>query len=212
MCSPAPQVIVPSRIRKVQARIPTLLTWARVAAVPALTAVGLAPLFHGQRALTCGVFVLASLTDWADGYLARRWCVSTRFGAFLDPVADKLMVAAALVLVAGRFASSVMAPLLATSAIVILTREIFVSALREWMASVAEGGRDSVQVGYAGKLKTATQMLALSILLAVKDAYSPFGIAGSAMLASSAVLAVYSACGYLRAALPSFHEESSRGS
>jgi CDP-diacylglycerol---glycerol-3-phosphate 3-phosphatidyltransferase len=183
-----------------------------VAAVPALTAVGLAPLFHGQRALTCGVFVLASLTDWADGYLARRWCVSTRFGAFLDPVADKLMVAAALVLVAGRFASSVMAPLLATSAIVILTREIFVSALREWMASVAEGGRDSVQVGYAGKLKTATQMLALSILLAVKDAYSPFGIAGSAMLASSAVLAVYSACGYLRAALPSFHEESSRGS
>jgi CDP-diacylglycerol--glycerol-3-phosphate 3-phosphatidyltransferase len=208
MCSGRPTSQTTRQVDKLRARIPTLLTWARVAAVPALTATGLAPVFHGQRALTCGVFVLASLTDWADGFLARRWRVSSRFGAFLDPVADKLMVAAALVLVAGRFASCVVAPILAVSAIAILTREIFISALREWMASAIEGGRDVVQVGFVGKLKTATQMFSLSILLAVKDASSPFGVLGTVFLAISAALAIYSAHGYVLAALPSFEEST----
>jgi CDP-diacylglycerol---glycerol-3-phosphate 3-phosphatidyltransferase len=209
MCRRPPLSPAERQVDDIRARIPTILTWARVAAVPALTATALAPVFHGQRALTCGVFVLASFTDWADGFLARRWHVSSRFGAFLDPVADKLMVAAALVLVAGRFASCVLSPVLAVSTIVILTREIFISALREWMASAIDGGRDMVQVGFVGKLKTATQMFSLSILLAVKDASSPFGILGIVFLVISATLAIYSAHGYVLAALPSFDKSSS---
>lgn len=179
-----------------------LLTWARVAAVPALAGVGLAPVFEGQRAALAACFVLASVTDWADGYLARRWKVCTAVGAFLDPVADKLMVAAALVLICVRFALSRAAPVIAVSAIVILTREIFVSALREWMASAIVGGRDIVQVGFAGKVKTTAQMIALSVLLAVKEPTSPFGLVGTVCLAVSAVMAVYSAVGYVNAALP----------
>jgi CDP-diacylglycerol---glycerol-3-phosphate 3-phosphatidyltransferase len=185
-----------------QAQLPMILTWARVAAVPALASVGLAPVFEGQRTALATCFMLASVTDWADGYLARRWKVCSAVGAFLDPVADKLMVAAALVLICVRFALSRAAPVIAVSAIVILTREIFVSALREWMASAIVGGRDIVQVGFAGKVKTTTQMIALSVLLAVKDPVSPFGLFGTLCLAVSAVMAVYSAIGYVNAALP----------
>jgi CDP-diacylglycerol---glycerol-3-phosphate 3-phosphatidyltransferase len=187
-----------------KARLPTILTWLRVAAVPALAIAGLVPVFYGQRTILTGCFVACAITDWADGYLARRWKVESSFGAFLDPVADKLMVAAALVLIAVRFSLSAAAPVLAVSAIVIITREILVSALREWMASAVVGGRDLVKVGFAGKVKTATQMIALSVLLAVKDAASPIGLAGTACLAVSAFLALYSAAGYVKAALPTF--------
>lgn len=202
-----PQPVEPSKpaaapATRFRAQLPMLLTWARVAAVPALAGVGLAPVFEGQRAALAACFVIASITDWADGYLARRWKVCSAVGAFLDPVADKLMVAAALVLICVRFALSRAAPVIAVSAIVILTREIFVSALREWMASAIEGGRDIVQVGFAGKVKTTTQMIALSILLAVKDPASPCGLVGTLSLAVSALMAVYSAVGYVNAALP----------
>lgn len=188
----------------IRENIPMLLTWARVAAVPALTAVGLMPIFEGQRALLSSCFIAASVTDWADGYLARRWNVCSAFGAFLDPVADKLMVAAALILVCVRFGLSRAAPVIVASAIVILTREIFVSALREWMASAVPGGRDIVKVGFAGKVKTTSQMVALAVLLMCKDALSPFGMLGTVSLAVSAIMAVYSGLGYLLAALPTF--------
>jgi CDP-diacylglycerol---glycerol-3-phosphate 3-phosphatidyltransferase len=187
-----------------KARIPTVLTWLRVAAVPVLSVAGLLPVFHGQRAVLTSCFVACAITDWADGYLARMWQADSAFGAFLDPVADKLMVAAALILVAVRFAHSSAAPVLAVSAIVIITREIVVSALREWMATAVVGGRDLVKVGFVGKVKTATQMTALSVLLAVQNVSSPIGVAGTVCLAASAFLALLSAAGYVKAALPTF--------
>lgn len=190
--------------RGIRSRIPTYLTLARVLAVPALTATSLFRYFSGQRTLVTSIFILAAITDWADGYLARRWGAVSAFGEFLDPVADKLMVAAALVVVSLRFAQSSLAPVLAVSSIVILTREIFISALREWMASAVEGGRDIVKVGYIGKVKTAAQMIALSVLLFVKDAASAVGLVGTCSLCVSALLALYSAAGYVKAALPTF--------
>lgn len=110
------------------------------------------------------LFALASVTDWWDGYLARRWDISTPFGAFLDPVADKLMVSTSLVLLSGRLGAIVAVPTL-----IILAREIAVSALREWMAQ--RGERNLVKVGFQGKVKTALTMVALTVLL-----YVPAGV------------------------------------
>eukprot|EP00980_Cylindrotheca_fusiformis_P017865 scaffold5653_cov147-Cylindrotheca_fusiformis.AAC.27 len=106
------------------------------------------------------LFAVASFTDWLDGYLARRWDITSAFGAFLDPVADKLMVSTALILLAGRYGKAVSIP-----SSIILAREIAVSALREWMAQ--RGQRDVVKVGYQGKVKTALTMVALTVLLLV---------------------------------------------
>lgn len=105
-------------------------------------------------------FALAAVTDWLDGYLARRWNQSTPFGAFLDPVADKLMVAVALALLIERFDTWV----LTLPALVIIGREIVISALREWMAEM--GKRGAVAVSWIGKLKTTLQMVAILVLLA----------------------------------------------
>lgn len=177
----------------------------RVAAIPALVGVGVCPVFPGQEVFLRGCFVGASLTDWLDGYLARRWKVTTSFGAFLDPVADKLMVAAALILISVRFAASAnVSVAVATSSIVIIVREIAVSAIREWMAGL--GMRDQVKVGFAGKVKTATQMVALSVLLGVTNPLSVMGRIGIAALVVSAVLAVQSAVGYVQAAAPTFRD------
>lgn len=178
------------------------LTWARVLAVPALSTIGLLPPFPSQNPILTAIFLVASVTDWADGFLARRWNVTSPAGAFLDPVADKLLVAAALILVCMRFASGGAAAAIGASATVVLTREVFVSALREWMASAVVGGRDKVRVGWAGKVKTVFQMVALVVLLFVEDASTGFGLVGTAALVLSAVLAVYSAVGYVKAALP----------
>ena len=108
------------------------------------------------------LFAFASITDFLDGYLARRWDVSTAFGAFLDPVADKLMVSTALILLSGRHGAIVALP-----TCVILARELAVSALREWMAQ--RNQRDSVKVGIQGKLKTALTMVSLTLMLLVPD-------------------------------------------
>ena len=110
--------------------------------------------------MAAGLFALASVTDWLDGYLARRWNQSTPFGAFLDPVADKLMVAVALALLIERFDTLV----LTLPALVIIGREIVISALREWMAEM--GKRGMVAVSWIGKLKTTLQMIAILVLLA----------------------------------------------
>ena len=122
------------------------------------------------------IFAVASLTDWLDGYLARKWNVSSSFGAFLDPVADKLMVSTCLILLCGRYG-----PTLCIPTCIILAREIAVSALREWMAQ--RNQRDVVQVGIQGKIKTALTMIALTILLYV-PASTPLQLSSTALMSS----------------------------
>ncbi len=144
-----------------------------------------------------GVFTLASITDWLDGYRARKLNEMTRFGAFLDPVADKLIVATALVLLVEVHASAI----LAVPAIVIVGREIVVSALREWMAKYSE--RRSVAVSVVGKVKTAFQMVAIIVLLANgPDLGSYFVKAGYILLYAAAALTLWSMYLYLKLAWP----------
>ncbi len=141
--------------------LPNLLTWMRIAMIPGIVGVFYLPdtiLSIGEKNLTATVlFVAAALTDWLDGYLARRLNQMSAFGAFLDPVADKLMVAAALILLVELDRTS------AIVAIIIIGREIGVSALREWMARLGEAR--SVAVNVLGKIKTISQMVAIPLLL-----------------------------------------------
>lgn len=185
-----------SGLETVKRRLPTWLTLSRVAMTPVLAAVYLAPPFAYQRFVTVGLFALSALTDLLDGILARRWNACTRLGAFLDPVADKLLVSAVLVCVTARLQLVVLPPATA----VILCREIFVSALREWMAG--RGESDTVQVGFLGKVKTTTQMLALVALLAAENAASSLATFGVVVLVVAAALSIVSAIQYIRAALP----------
>lgn len=150
--------------------------------------------------LASGIFGLAAVTDWFDGYLARRLNQSSPFGAFLDPVADKLMVAAALVLLVEAFAS----PLVTVPAIVIIGREIVISALREWMAEL--GKRASVAVSMIGKVKTTLQMVSILVLIAA-PLYSTLSWVGIASLYGAAVLTLWSMVVYLRAAWPHLSED-----
>lgn len=138
--------------------IPIMLTLLRIALIPVFILVFYLP-WHWGPPVSALIFLLAGITDWADGYLARRWNQTSRFGAFLDPVADKLIVTAALVMLVEQYSTA----WLTVPAIVIIGREITVSALREWMAEVGE--RSKVAVAFIGKLKTATQMAALVLLL-----------------------------------------------
>ena len=139
------------------------------------------------------VFILAALTDWLDGYLARKLNQSSAFGRFLDPVADKLMVAAALIVLVQWHPNIVMA----ISAIVIISREIAVSALREWMAEL--GNRTSVAVSYVGKLKTTFQMIAIIVLLLNWESLETLGYA---LMVVAVILTLLSMIIYIRAALP----------
>ena len=147
-------------------------------------------------ALASSVFAIAAATDWLDGYLARRLQQSTPFGAFLDPVADKLMVAVALVLLVEEHANL----WLTLPAVIIIGREIVVSALREWMAEL--GARAQVAVSNLGKWKTAAQMLALVILLANPPLMTFWVILGYVLLIISAALTLWSMVHYLLAAWP----------
>lgn len=139
------------------------------------------------------VFILAAVTDWLDGYLARKLNQSSAFGRFLDPVADKLMVAAALIVLVQWHPNIVMA----ISAIVIISREIAVSALREWMAEL--GNRTSVAVSYVGKLKTTFQMIAIIVLLLNWESLETLGYA---LMVVAVILTLWSMMIYLRAAWP----------
>ena len=139
------------------------------------------------------VFVLAALTDWLDGYLARKMNISSAFGRFLDPVADKLMVTAALIILVQWHPNIVMA----ISAIVIISREIAVSALREWMAEL--GNRTSVAVSYVGKLKTAFQMIAITVLLLNWQSLETLGYV---LMIIAVILTLWSMMIYLKAAWP----------
>lgn len=176
--------------------IPNALTWLRVALIPVFVA-----LFYLETkwsyVASAAVFALAGFTDWLDGYLARRLNQATRFGAFLDPVADKLMVAIALVLLTERYA----AWWFSLPAMVIIGREIVISALREWMAEV--GKRTSVAVSYIGKVKTALQMIAIvGYLLIEKNSHELLHAVCGILLYGAALLTLWSMIVYLRAAWP----------
>ncbi len=182
--------------------IPNALTLLRILLVPVLVLIFYLP-FHGHLLVAAGVFALAAVTDWIDGYLARRLEQTTPFGAFLDPVADKLMVAVALVLLVERHNDL----LFTLAACVIIGREIVVSALREWMAEL--GRRTSVAVSMVGKVKTAFQMISIIVLLAVdaeRDG-SEILAAGVVLLYVAAGLTLWSMWVYLRAALAVMAEE-----
>lgn len=174
--------------------IPNILTMARIVFIPLLVILFYLP-YAWSFLVTAALFALAAITDWLDGYLARRWDQSTPFGAFLDPVADKVMVAVALALLIERFDSA----WLTLPALVIIGREIVISALREWMAEM--GKRASVAVSWIGKIKTTLQMVALLLLLA-----SPPGNwlsdLGVVTLYLAAILTLWSMIQYLRAAWP----------
>ncbi|MDF2491336.1 MAG: CDP-diacylglycerol--glycerol-3-phosphate 3-phosphatidyltransferase [Pseudomonas sp.] len=181
--------------------IPNLLTVLRVLLIPIIILLFYMP-YHWSYIAASSVFAVAAATDWLDGYLARRLQQSTPFGAFLDPVADKLMVAVALVLLVQEHHNF----WLTLPATVIIGREIVVSALREWMAEI--GARAHVAVSSLGKWKTAAQMLALVILLA-NPAVLTFWVAlGYGLLLVAACLTLWSMVHYLHAAWPHLREGS----
>jgi CDP-diacylglycerol--glycerol-3-phosphate 3-phosphatidyltransferase len=175
--------------------IPNALTMLRILLVPVLVVVFYLP-FKNHLPVAAVVFALAAITDWFDGYLARRLGQMTAFGAFLDPVADKLMVAVALVLLVERHNTL----LFTLAACVIIGREIVVSALREWMAELGE--RTSVAVSYIGKVKTALQMIAITGLLAFHPATDEGWLLALCyiVLYAAAVLTLWSMTIYLKAA------------
>ncbi|MVW75894.1 CDP-diacylglycerol--glycerol-3-phosphate 3-phosphatidyltransferase [Pseudomonas xionganensis] len=175
--------------------IPNLLTVLRVLLIPIFIALFYLP-FSWSYWAASAVFAIAAATDWLDGYLARRLEQSTPFGAFLDPVADKLMVAVALVLLVAEHGNL----WLTLPAAIIIGREIVISALREWMAEL--GARAQVAVSNMGKWKTAAQMVALIILLANPATFTPWVILGYVLLIISAVLTLWSMLQYLKAAWP----------
>ena len=175
--------------------IPNLLTVLRVALIPVFILMFYLP-FSWSYWAASGVFAVAAVTDWLDGYLARRWEQGTPFGAFLDPVADKLMVAVALVLLAAEHSNL----LLTLAAATIIGREIVVSALREWMAEL--GARAHVAVSNLAKWKTAAQMLALVILLGNPPVFTFWVVCGYTLLVVAAVLTLWSMLQYLLAAWP----------
>ncbi|MDY7564561.1 CDP-diacylglycerol--glycerol-3-phosphate 3-phosphatidyltransferase [Pseudomonas sp. RTC3] len=175
--------------------IPNLITVLRVLLIPIFILLFYLPYSWSYMAAST-VFAIAAATDWLDGYLARRLEQSTPFGAFLDPVADKLMVAVALVLLVQAHANL----WLTLPAAVIIGREIVISALREWMAEI--GARAHVAVSSLGKWKTAAQMLALVILLANPPAFTFWVVVGYALLLIAAGLTLWSMLQYLRAAWP----------
>jgi CDP-diacylglycerol--glycerol-3-phosphate 3-phosphatidyltransferase len=177
--------------------LPTLLTWARIIAIPLVVGVFYLRLeAQTQNLLATILFVVVALTDWADGYLARRLRMTSSFGAFLDPVADKFLVCAALLVLVEQ--DRLDAPV----ALIIIGREIAISALREWMAQI--GASRSVAVHMVGKIKTVVQMVAIPFLLyhgmlfGVIDTQSW----GTVLILISAVLTIWSMIYYLRKALP----------
>ena len=176
--------------------LPTILTLFRIVLLPVMVLVFYLP-FHGANIAASVVFIAAALTDWLDGWIARRYGLMSAFGAFLDPVADKLMVAVTLFLLVQ---DNPTIPLAIISA-VIVGREITISALREWMALIGERAR--VKVAGIGKIKTIMQMVALIVLLYQKDldGLRLFHV-GEVLLGIAAVLTIWSGLVYALAALP----------
>ena len=184
--------------------IPNALTLFRIALIPVFVAVFYLP-FSWSFLASAVVFVLAAVTDWLDGYLARRLDQSTSFGAFLDPVADKLMVVIAIVLLVTEQQTA----WFTIPALVVVGREILVSALREWMAEI--GKRTSVAVSWVGKVKTFVQMLAIITLLAVDPDKGGLWLAlGYILFYAAAALTLWSAVLYVRAAWGDLSDAATR--
>jgi CDP-diacylglycerol--glycerol-3-phosphate 3-phosphatidyltransferase len=182
--------------------LPTWLTLFRVALLPVMVLVFYLP-FRGHNITAAIVFLLAAITDWLDGYLARRMNLTSAFGAFLDPVADKLMVAVTLFLLVESHRGGWPGILMAITAAIIVGREISISALREWMAEI--GMRATVKVAFIGKLKTVMQMVALVVLIVQHEkeaeALRLYHI-GEGLLVIAGALTIWSGMHYLRAAWP----------
>lgn len=187
--------------------IPILLTWLRIVLIPLMIGIYYLPASWidgtGRDFAAMLIFVVAGATDWLDGYLARRWNETSAFGAFLDPVADKLVVAAALIMLV-QFDR--VDAILAT---IIIGREITISALREWMAQI--GAHKSVAVSMIGKIKTTAQMVAIPLLLfhAPILGYDVQYI-GTLLIYVAAVLTLWSMGYYMRMAWPYLSESGKR--
>lgn len=181
--------------------VPNLITLMRIALIPIFIGVFYLPVAWAHTASAI-IFALASFTDWLDGYLARKLKQLSPFGAFLDPVADKLLVASSLLLLV----STNEIHYITLPAIIIVGREIVISALREWMAEM--GRRASVAVSYIGKIKTGMQMLALILLLAFYPSVSMWGWLGFVLLYLAAILTIWSMIAYLMIAWPELIKKS----
>lgn len=175
-------------------KLPNILTALRIVLIPLVVLMFYLPVEH-HLYYTAGLFAFAAWTDWLDGYLARKLNQSTAFGAFLDPVADKLMVAVALGLLIEAHASWIVT----LPALIIIGREIIISALREWMAEL--GKRASIAVSIIGKAKTALQMLSIFVLLS-QEPGSTVALVGIVILYLSVILTIWSMVQYLKAAWP----------
>ncbi|MBP5985407.1 MAG: CDP-diacylglycerol--glycerol-3-phosphate 3-phosphatidyltransferase [Brachymonas sp.] len=176
---------------------PTLLTWARIAAIPLIMGVYYTPLEpHTQNTIAAILFIVFALTDWLDGYLARKLNMTSAFGAFLDPVADKFLVCASILILVHLQRADVFA------ALIIIGREIAISALREWMAQI--GASRSVAVHILGKLKTSVQMTAIPLLLYNDRLLNLIDthIWGYWLLWIAVILTIWSMAYYLQKALP----------
>jgi CDP-diacylglycerol--glycerol-3-phosphate 3-phosphatidyltransferase/cardiolipin synthase len=187
--------------------LPIALTWLRIAMIPLIVGLYYIPadwISVPMRDMVGSLaFIIAALTDWFDGWLARRWNQTSSFGAFLDPVADKLMVCAALLILLdlNRVDSFI--------ALVIIGREITISALREWMAKIGASG--SVAVHRLGKFKTAAQMIAIPCLLYWQSIYGiSTKVVGQGLIVIAAILTVWSMCYYLRRAWPEIRDKTDR--
>lgn len=177
--------------------LPMMMTWSRVILIPVFLICYYAPI-EDARFWAALAFMIAAITDWFDGYLARKLGSSSKLGAFLDPVADKLIVAAALIVVAAEYNDNL---LVIISAVIIMMREVAISALREWMAE--NQARDVVAVSSLGKVKTASQLAALTWLLYGGELWGVnWGGLGFPMLYFAAVLTLITWIQYTKAALP----------
>ena len=176
--------------------LPNILTLFRIAAIPAVVICFYSPL-PNARPIAAIIFGIAAVTDFIDGWVARRYGQSSRFGEFLDPVADKLMVATVLVMLvqaqSGWFEDVI--------AMIIIGREITISALREWMATIGE--RANVKVSFAGKVKTTLQMFGIAFMVYQHDLFGiPIYTVGFVLLVAAAVMTIWSMFFYLKAAWP----------
>ncbi len=183
--------------------IPNMLTLFRIVLVPILVITFYLP-FKGANLVAAGMYAVGAITDWLDGWIARRFGQMSAFGAFLDPVADKLTVTVTLFLLVQADPS----PMMAIVCAIIVGREITISALREWMAAIGE--RSKVRVATMGKIKTILQMVAIVILLWRQPFIGlPLYEVGQVMLGIAAVMTIWSAVIYLRAAWPAMKGDRS---
>ncbi len=183
--------------------LPTLLTWTRIVAIPLIVGVFYLGLEPGvQNLIATAMFIVFALTDWADGWLARRLNQTSAFGAFLDPVADKFLVCASLLVLVHLDRADVFV------ALIIIGREIAISALREWMAQI--GASRSVAVHMIGKVKTTVQMVAIPFLLFDGMLFGVIdtGVWGAWLIWAAAILTVWSMVYYLRKAIPEIRARS----